>query len=224
MAPPPVPSKSKPFSSPGPPTFSKPPYSTGTFPGKARLVGGHHRPQGALCSHSNTLPLPNKQESPPAAAVRPFTPDLSDAPPPVLRKPQTVAASSIYSMYTQQATAGKGQGPLPRSQPRGELLFLSNICSVDDEASPLTESLLQSMENQSSQQAGGSRPSAQTPVRWTAEVRVTRKSSEQRRESAPPLGLSAPPSSSPSSPTPTGAPATPTWRLCAAGCTTPPGP
>ncbi|XP_040891316.1 apoptosis-stimulating of p53 protein 2b [Toxotes jaculatrix] len=121
--PPPVPSKPKPFASSGPPTFSKPPYSTGTFPGKVRSVGGHLRAPGVLSSHSNTLPLPNKQESPPAAAVRPYTPDLSDGPHPVLQKPQTLAASSIYSMYTQQATPGKGyqpggQGTLPRSQPR----------------------------------------------------------------------------------------------------------
>nr|XP_046232665.1 apoptosis-stimulating of p53 protein 2-like isoform X2 [Scatophagus argus] len=119
-APPPVPSKPKPSSS-GPSTFSKPAYSTGTFPGKVRPAGGHFRAPGVLSSH--TLPLPNKQESPPAAAIRPYTPDLSDAPPPVLQKPQTVAASSIYSMYTQQAVPGKGyqpsgQGTLPRSQPR----------------------------------------------------------------------------------------------------------
>ncbi|XP_037621663.1 apoptosis-stimulating of p53 protein 2-like [Sebastes umbrosus] len=119
-APPPVPSKPKPFSSPGPPTFSKPPYSTGTFPGKVRPGGGHLRAPGVLSSHSHTLPLPNKQESPPAAAVRPYTPDLSEAPPPVLQKPQIVAASSIYSMYTQQGKGYQpgGQGTLPRSQPR----------------------------------------------------------------------------------------------------------
>ncbi|KAF3688153.1 Apoptosis-stimulating of p53 protein 2 Bcl2-binding protein [Channa argus] len=113
--PPPVSSKPKPFS------FSKPPYSTGTFPGKERSVGGRFR-TGALSGLSNTLPLPNKQESPPAAAVRPYTPDLSDGPPPVLQRPQTLAASSIYSMYTQQTMLGKGYqtsglGTLPRSQP-----------------------------------------------------------------------------------------------------------
>ncbi|XP_059186752.1 apoptosis-stimulating of p53 protein 2-like [Centropristis striata] len=121
MVPPPVPSKPKPFSSPGPPTFSKPPYSTGTFPGKVRPVGGHLRAPGGLSSHSHTLPLPNKQESPPAAAVRPYTPDPSEAPPPLLQKPQTLAASSIYSMYTQQQGKGHqpgGGGTLPRSQPR----------------------------------------------------------------------------------------------------------
>uniref|UniRef100_A0A3P9CDA8 Apoptosis-stimulating of p53 protein 2 n=1 Tax=Maylandia zebra TaxID=106582 RepID=A0A3P9CDA8_9CICH len=122
-APPPVPSKPKPFRSSGLSAFSKAPYNTGTFPGKVKPVGAPLRAPGILSSHSNTLPLPNKQESPPAAAVRPYTPELSDCPPPVLQKPQTLAASSIYSMYTQQATLGKGyqhsgQGTLPRSQPR----------------------------------------------------------------------------------------------------------
>ncbi|XP_063331763.1 apoptosis-stimulating of p53 protein 2-like isoform X1 [Pelmatolapia mariae] len=122
-APPPVPSKPKQFRSSGLSAFSKAPYNTGTFPGKVKPVGAPLRAPGILSSHSNTLPLPNKQESPPAAAVRPYTPDLSDCPPPVLQKPQTLAASSIYSMYTQQATLGKGyqhsgQGTLPRSQPR----------------------------------------------------------------------------------------------------------
>lgn len=127
VAPPPIPSKPKPFSSSGPPTFSKPPYSTGTFPGKVRPVGGQLKAAGVLSSHSHTLPLPNKQESPPAAAIRPYTPDISEAPQPVLQKPQTLAASSIYSMYTQQATPGKGYQPsggtLPRSQPRGDALI-----------------------------------------------------------------------------------------------------
>lgn len=90
-----------------------------------RPVGGHLRASGVLSSHCNTLPLPNKQESPPAAAIRPYTPDLYEAPPATLQKPQTLAASSIYSMYTQQATPGKtyqvgGHGTLPRTQPRGD--------------------------------------------------------------------------------------------------------
>lgn len=125
VAPPPVPSKSKPFSSSGTPAFSKPPYSTGTFPGKVRQARGHVCALGFLSSH--TLPLPNKQENPLAAAVRPYTPDLCDPPPTVLQKPQTLAASSIYSVYTQQATLAKGyqpscQGTLPRNQSRGEAL------------------------------------------------------------------------------------------------------
>uniref|UniRef100_A0A3P9I7T3 Tumor protein p53 binding protein, 2b n=1 Tax=Oryzias latipes TaxID=8090 RepID=A0A3P9I7T3_ORYLA len=121
--PPPVPTKPKPSFSAGPPTFSKPSYSTGTFPGKVRPVGGNLKAQRVPSSHSNTLPLPNKQENPPAVAVRPYTPELSDGPPPVLQKPQTLAASSIFSMYTQQATPGKSYqssnyGTLPRSRPR----------------------------------------------------------------------------------------------------------
>ncbi|KAK1886047.1 Apoptosis-stimulating of p53 protein 2, partial [Dissostichus eleginoides] len=109
-APPPIPIKPKPFSTSGPPTFSKPPYSTGTFPGKVRGGGGH------LSSHSNTLPLPNKHE---VAAVRPYTPDPSEALAPPLQKPQTLAASYIYSMYTTQGKGYQpGGGTLPRSQPR----------------------------------------------------------------------------------------------------------
>ena len=128
MSAPPLPSKTKSFTSSGPPTFSKPLYSTGTFPGKVKAIGVHLRPPELHSSHSNTLPLPNKQESPPAAAVRPYSPDLSDVPPPVLQKPQTLAASSIYSMYTQRATPGKGyqlggQGTLSRSQTRGNALI-----------------------------------------------------------------------------------------------------
>ncbi|KAI4833392.1 hypothetical protein KUCAC02_016298 [Chaenocephalus aceratus] len=109
-APPPIPIKPKPFSTSGPPTFSKPPYSTGTFPGKVRGGGGH------LSSHSNTLPLPNKHE---VAAVRPYAPDPSEAPAPPLQKPQTLAASYIYSMYTTQGKGYQpGGGTLPRTKPR----------------------------------------------------------------------------------------------------------
>lgn len=54
------------------------------------------------------LPPGSKQESPPAAAVRPFTPQpCKDTLLPPFRKPQTVAASSIYSMYTQHQAPGK---------------------------------------------------------------------------------------------------------------------
>lgn len=66
-----------------------------------------------------------KQESPPAAAVRPFTPQPSkDTFPPAFRKPQTVAASSIYSMYTQHQAPGKNfqqavQSALTKTHPRG---------------------------------------------------------------------------------------------------------
>uniref|UniRef100_A0A8C1F7Z1 Tumor protein p53 binding protein, 2b n=3 Tax=Cyprinidae TaxID=7953 RepID=A0A8C1F7Z1_CYPCA len=122
--PPPVPSKPKP-ALPGQSTFSKPPYSTGTFPGKARPA--NQKPPVPLPSHNNTLPLPlpPKPDTLPAATVRPFTSDTlagkETATPTTLHKPQTVAARSIYSMYTQQSTLGKGyqgQSTLTRSQPR----------------------------------------------------------------------------------------------------------
>ncbi|XP_011610978.1 apoptosis-stimulating of p53 protein 2-like isoform X1 [Takifugu rubripes] len=102
--------------------FFMPTYSTGTFPGKVRPAGAQRRPPGLSCN-SYTLPLPAKQENPPAAAVRPYTSDLSDPPPTTLQKPQTVATSSIYSMYTQQVAPEKvfqlsGHGTLPCSWPR----------------------------------------------------------------------------------------------------------
>ncbi|KAM4603921.1 apoptosis-stimulating of p53 protein 2-like [Polymixia lowei] len=116
--PPPVPSKPKLFSQSGPRPFTKTPYNTGTFPGKAKPLSSFLRVPPPRPSHCHTLPLPPKQESPPAATVRPFTPEPPDAL--ALQKPQTVAASSIYSMYTQQAKAYQqtGQGTLTRSQPR----------------------------------------------------------------------------------------------------------
>uniref|UniRef100_G3SPH5 Tumor protein p53 binding protein 2 n=1 Tax=Loxodonta africana TaxID=9785 RepID=G3SPH5_LOXAF len=72
-----------------------------------------------------TLPPGSKPESPPAAAVRPFTPQPSkDTLPPPFRKPQTVAASSIYSMYTQHQAPGKNfqqavQSALTKTHTRG---------------------------------------------------------------------------------------------------------
>uniref|UniRef100_A0A674A1I2 Tumor protein p53 binding protein, 2a n=1 Tax=Salmo trutta TaxID=8032 RepID=A0A674A1I2_SALTR len=106
--PPPVASKPKvPSCAP----YGKPGLNTGTFP-KARVP--------LPPSQSQTLPLPSKQDPPLAATVRPFTPEL----PKDLSKPQTLAASSIYSMYTQQPTPGKPyppaiQGSVNRSQSRG---------------------------------------------------------------------------------------------------------
>ncbi|NWI19053.1 ASPP2 protein, partial [Crypturellus soui] len=81
-------------------------------------------PAGPSSNQEQILPS-SKQESPPAAAVRPFTPQPSkEASLPPFRKPQTVAASSIYSMYTQQQTPGKNfqqavQSALTRAQSRG---------------------------------------------------------------------------------------------------------
>lgn len=68
------------------------------------------------------LPPPPKLDNPPAVAVRPFTPQpVKDPPVPQFNKPQMVAASSIYSMYTKQQTPGKNysvQGALGRAQTR----------------------------------------------------------------------------------------------------------
>ncbi|CAI5654177.1 unnamed protein product [Oreochromis niloticus] len=115
--PPPVPSKPK-----GPVIvpYGKPGLNTGTFPkakphGQQPLTTQSRTPLPP--SQSQTLPLPSKQDTPPAATVRPFTPDLPSS------KPQIVAASSIYSMYTQQSGSGKPfpagvQGALNRVQNR----------------------------------------------------------------------------------------------------------
>ncbi|KAJ8371768.1 hypothetical protein AAFF_G00302380 [Aldrovandia affinis] len=120
---------------PGPHAYGKPTLNAGTFPGKARSANQqqhHHRGPAPSPSHSHTLPLPAKQEAPPAAKVRPFTPEPG---PQALHKPQTLATSSIYSMYTQRPTIGKsfqppapapatatgtgtGTGMLTRTQPR----------------------------------------------------------------------------------------------------------
>uniref|UniRef100_A0A4W6DRP5 Tumor protein p53 binding protein, 2a n=1 Tax=Lates calcarifer TaxID=8187 RepID=A0A4W6DRP5_LATCA len=121
--PPPVPTKPK---GPGVMPYGKPGFNTGTFP-KAKPHS--QQPQAAQSrgpltpSQSQTLPLPSKQDTPPAAAVRPFTPELPSSKDASLSKPQTVAASSIYSMYTQQSGSNKPfqpgvQGALNRAQNR----------------------------------------------------------------------------------------------------------
>ncbi|MBN3309271.1 ASPP2 protein, partial [Amia calva] len=135
--PPPVPSKPKPVNLPsgglhGQPAYGKLP-GTGTFPGKTKPPSQQQPPNTQASQHrlsipssqSHTLPLPSKQETPPAATVRPFTPEIpakeqGNQP---FRKPQTLAASSIYSMYTQQPTPGKNfqqavQSALTRAQTR----------------------------------------------------------------------------------------------------------
>lgn len=112
--------------------YGKPALHTGTFPGKGRPANQHAPPAPHLrgpapgAHHSHTLPLPAKQEAPPAAKVRPFTPELpaakDHAAQALLPRPQTVAASSIYSMYTQQPAPFPPSLPatLPRTQPRRE--------------------------------------------------------------------------------------------------------
>lgn len=121
--PPPVPTKPK---GPGVMPYGKPSLNTGTFP---KTKPNSQQPLAAQGrsplppSQSQTLPLPSKQDIPPAATVRPFTPELPSSKDPNLSKPQTLAASSIYSMYTQQPGSGKPflpivQGALNRSQSR----------------------------------------------------------------------------------------------------------
>ncbi|XP_031728823.1 apoptosis-stimulating of p53 protein 2a isoform X2 [Anarrhichthys ocellatus] len=122
--PPPVPTKPK---GPGVMPYAKPGLNTGTFP---KTKPHSQQPQAAqgrnplTPSQSQTLPLPSKQDTPPEATVRPFTPELPSSKDGSMSKPQTVAASSIYSMYTQQPGAGKPfsqpgvQGALIRSQSR----------------------------------------------------------------------------------------------------------
>ncbi|XP_072293728.1 apoptosis-stimulating of p53 protein 2-like isoform X2 [Eucyclogobius newberryi] len=113
--PPPVPTKPK---GPAVIPYGKPALHTGTFP----KTKPHHSQQQQqpphqpgpgraplLPSQSQTLPLPSKQDAPPAATVRPFTPELPKG------KPQTLDANSIYSMYTQQSGI---QGALSRAQGR----------------------------------------------------------------------------------------------------------
>lgn len=113
--PPPVPSKPRQVNLPFP--------GAGTFPGKSKVSS---QPQRAPLpvAQSNTLPLPSKQETPPAATVRPFTPEPKEPP---MQKPQTVAASDIYSMYTKQSSVGKGlqqsvQGALNRFHNRSNFV------------------------------------------------------------------------------------------------------
>ncbi|XP_035519156.1 apoptosis-stimulating of p53 protein 2a isoform X2 [Morone saxatilis] len=121
--PPPVPTKPK---GPGVVPYGKPGLNTGTFP---KTKPHNQQPQAAQGrsplppSQSQTLPLPSKQDTPPAATVRPFTPELPSSKDSSMTKPQTLAASSIYSMYTQQPGSGKPfqpgvQGALNRSQSR----------------------------------------------------------------------------------------------------------
>ncbi|XP_072247045.1 apoptosis-stimulating of p53 protein 2a isoform X1 [Leuresthes tenuis] len=121
--PPPVPTKPK---GPGVVPYGKPGFNTGTFP---KAKPHNQQPQAVQgrspipASQSQTLPLPSKQDTPPAATVRPFTPELPSSKDANLSKPQTSKASSIYSMYTKQPGSGKPfpssiQGSLNRSQNR----------------------------------------------------------------------------------------------------------
>lgn len=125
--PPPVPSKPKQINlpyygqaAPPPPADSK----TDVIPGKTPAAGKQKGApqQRAPVPAAQETPPPAKIETPPAAAVRPFTPQpVKEPPPPPFRKPQMVAASSIYSMYTQHQNPGKNysvQGALSRAHTR----------------------------------------------------------------------------------------------------------
>uniref|UniRef100_A0A8C5Q5F4 Tumor protein p53 binding protein 2 n=1 Tax=Leptobrachium leishanense TaxID=445787 RepID=A0A8C5Q5F4_9ANUR len=137
--PPPVPSKPKQVSLPyyGQPLPVDPKHdsvkssssSSSSSSSTSSLTSGGKKPKMA----QHRVPLPQshdlqphpKMDNPPAAAVRPFTPQSAkEPPPPPLRKPQMVAASSIYSMYTQHQNPGKNysvQGALSRAQTRPPL-------------------------------------------------------------------------------------------------------
>lgn len=118
--PPPVPTKPKQISLPffGPSGLAnaaeiKTEYNPQKLPGSLGNVANKLKPtqtagpqQMQHCAaNAQVQPCP---EPPPAATVRPFTPQPSkETPSQSLRKPETVAASSIYTMYTQQQAPGK---------------------------------------------------------------------------------------------------------------------
>lgn len=164
--PPPVPTKPKQINLPYfgqtgqlPSSDAKPECNVQKLPLAIASTGSKQKPPAALTPSASQYaqqkicvspsgPPPNldlalpKQESPPAAAVRPFTPQpTKEAPPPPFRKPQTVTTSSIYSMYTKQQTPGKNfqqavQTALTRAQtrgphfPSGEHLRIFLLCCV----------------------------------------------------------------------------------------------
>ncbi|XP_075386761.1 apoptosis-stimulating of p53 protein 2 isoform X2 [Tenrec ecaudatus] len=141
--PPPVPTKPKQINLPyfgqtnPSPSDSKADGSSQQYSAAAATMGnkpkmaGPQQPRVLLspsmpsAGQDQTLSPGSKQESPPAAAVRPFTPQPSkDTLLPPFRKPQTVAASSIYSMYTQHQAPGKNfqqavQSALTKTHSRG---------------------------------------------------------------------------------------------------------
>ncbi|MEE6509420.1 hypothetical protein FKM82_025997 [Ascaphus truei] len=134
--PPPVPSKPKQLNLPYYGQANQPPMSDPKSDGisqkpppashgnnqKAAPHPPHPSQQRVPIPPSHEHPPPAKGDNPPAVAVRPFTPQpAKEPPPPPFRKPQTVAASSIYSMYTQQQTPGKNptvHSALGRAQTR----------------------------------------------------------------------------------------------------------
>ncbi|XP_073412496.1 apoptosis-stimulating of p53 protein 2 isoform X1 [Dendrobates tinctorius] len=124
--PPPVPSKPKQINLPyygqaasSPPAIESKTDVPSKTPAADKQKGA--APQRVPAPPREETPPPAKTETPPALAVRPFTPQPVKEPPPPFRKPQTVAASSIYSMYTQHQKPGKNysvHGALSRAQTR----------------------------------------------------------------------------------------------------------
>ncbi|XP_063775083.1 apoptosis-stimulating of p53 protein 2 isoform X2 [Pseudophryne corroboree] len=121
--PPPVPSKPKQMHLPyyGQAPQAPPAEAKAEVPPKVNKQKGASQ-QRVPAPPSQELPPPAKMDNPPAVAVRPFTPQpAKEPPPPPFRKPQMVAASSIYSMYTQHQTSGKNysvHNALNRAQTR----------------------------------------------------------------------------------------------------------
>ncbi|KAM9792239.1 apoptosis-stimulating of p53 protein 2-like [Neosynchiropus ocellatus] len=125
VAPPPLPRKQ---------SSSRPPYSTGTFPGRLRSGPGLPRTVGGV---NSTLPLKNKQEPPPAVAVYPFTPEPSDSFATLPKKPQTLTTSSIYSMYTQQGPGSRSAQPSQGGQTSRQPVYGKPVFSSVEHPSPV---------------------------------------------------------------------------------------
>ncbi|KAM8842649.1 apoptosis-stimulating of p53 protein 2-like isoform 2-T2 [Synchiropus picturatus] len=117
VAPPPLPRKQ---------SSSRPSYSTGTFPGRLRSGPGLPRTVGGV---NSTLPLKKKQEPPPAVAVHPFTSEPPESFATIPKKPQTLAASSIYSMYTQQGLGLRGTQPSQGGQTSHQPVYSKPVFS-----------------------------------------------------------------------------------------------
>ncbi|KAM5164422.1 apoptosis-stimulating of p53 protein 2 isoform 2-T2 [Mantella aurantiaca] len=127
--PPPVPSKPKQINLP---YYSQAPQPAvadtkgDVAPSKPHAANKQKGPvqQRLSVPSSQELPPPPKTDNPPAVAVRPFTPQPAKDPPvPQFHKPQMVAASSIYDMYTKRQTPGKNysvQSALSRAQTRAQ--------------------------------------------------------------------------------------------------------
>ncbi|XP_063047157.1 apoptosis-stimulating of p53 protein 2a isoform X2 [Engraulis encrasicolus] len=155
--PPPVPNKPRQVNLPpgAQALYGKQVYHANTLPSKGHSQSAPPGPPvPAAASQSNTLPLPSKQDPPPAATVRPFTPEL-----PTLPKPQSGAASYIYKMYIGEAAQPGVQGALARSQGRNNSnsfvsMYGKPVISGGSQTSPF-----QHLENPYLDRPGGVSPS-----------------------------------------------------------------